>query len=194
MSVVPADAEMYPKGEYSTYVVEEHLSNGMEGASRPSHFRGVTTIVAKLFNIVQPTHAVFGAKDFQQAAVVRRMAADLNFPLQIIVAPTFRESDGLAMSSRNQYLAGDLREQATILWRAIQTTREWLAKGKKPRNSTVLKNKIKKLVQKVPAARLDYVEFFEPASLTPARTVQPGVHMALAVFVGKTRLIDNALL
>src|SRR5271155_2459629 len=119
----PSDSEMYPnksENKFSTYVVEEKLSRTMEGASRPAHFRGVTTIVAKLFNIVLPDVAVFGQKDFQQTAIIKRMVADLNFPMRIIVAPTLREKDGLAMSSRNKYLAGDLRRQATILWRAIQ--------------------------------------------------------------------------
>src|SRR5579859_1024520 len=113
----PSDQEMYPgrsDGGYSTYVYEEQLSRGMEGASRPTHFRGVTTVVAKLFNIVQPGLAVFGAKDFQQAAIVKRMVQDLNFPLKIVVAPTHREKDGLAMSSRNKYLSPAEREQATI--------------------------------------------------------------------------------
>ena len=102
----------------------------MEGASRPTHFRGVTTVVAKLFNIVLPDVAVFGAKDWQQAAIIKRMVADLNFPVKIIVAPTLRERDGLAMSSRNKYLAGDLRRQATVLWRAIQMARAAVKKSK----------------------------------------------------------------
>ena len=111
----PTDTEMYPKEPttgYSTYVSEEALSTGMEGASRPTHFRGVTTVVAKLFNIVLPDWAVFGAKDYQQAAVIGRMIRDLNFPVRLMVAPTYRETDGLAMSSRNKYLEGDLRKQA----------------------------------------------------------------------------------
>src|ERR1700744_260544 len=123
----PHDKEMYPDrsdvpSAYSTYVVEEKLSKPMEGVSRPTHFRGVTTIVAKLFNIVQPDVAVFGQKDFQQAAVITRMVRDLNFPLRVIVAPTVREKDGLAMSSRNKYLEGDLRRQAITLRRAIDAT------------------------------------------------------------------------
>src|SRR5208337_4542150 len=108
---------------FGTYVVEEKLSQSMEGVTRPTHFRGVTTVVAKLFNLVQPDVAVFGQKDFQQAAIIKRMVADLNFPVKIIVAPTIREPDGLAMSSRNKYLTGDLRSQATVLWCAIQMAR-----------------------------------------------------------------------
>jgi pantoate--beta-alanine ligase len=177
----------------STYVVEESLSQTMEGASRPTHFRGVTTVVAKLFNCVFPDVAVFGAKDWQQAAIVKRMVADLNFPVRIIVAPTVRERDGLAMSSRNKYLTGDLRRQATVLWCCLQVARATV-KRSKTFPAAKLKTAVKKLVACEPEARLDYVEFFEPDTLTPVATVKRGTHMALAVFVGKTRLIDNARL
>jgi pantoate--beta-alanine ligase len=178
---------------FSTYVVEEKLSQTMEGASRPAHFRGVTTVVAKLFNLVQPSVAVFGQKDFQQAVIIKRMVRDLNFPVNIIVAPTLRERDGLAMSSRNKYLVGDLRRQATVLWRAIQTTQAILKKSKSV-SATKLKVDLKKLIKSEPDARLDYVEFFEPDTLSPVSNVTRGTHMALAVFIGKTRLIDNAKL
>jgi pantoate--beta-alanine ligase len=193
----PQDEEMYPKERgdaFSTFVAEEALSQGMEGRSRPTHFRGVTTVVAKLFNIVQPQIAIFGAKDFQQAAIVRRMVRDLNFPLRIIVAPTHREADGLAMSSRNKYLAGDLRRQAVVLWRTIQMARAWTAQGAKPLPANRLKAQLKRLIEREPAARVDYIEFFEPETMTPTSSVKPGIHMALAVFIGKTRLIDNARL
>ncbi len=192
----PSDEEMYPnKSEngFSTYIVEEKLSRTMEGASRPTHFRGVTTVVAKLFNIVLPDVAVFGQKDFQQAAVIKRMVADLNFPLQIIVAPTLRERDGLAMSSRNKYLAGDLRRQATVLWCAIQTAKFAVQKSKTV-SAADLKSDLKKLVEIEPDAKLDYVEFFNPETLQRVAQVKRGTHMALAVFVGKTRLIDNTRL
>ncbi len=165
----------------------------MEGASRPAHFRGVTTVVAKLFNLVQPDVAVFGQKDFQQAAIIRRMVADLNFPVKIIVAPTLRERDGLAMSSRNKYLTGDLRSQATVLWCAIQLARATVKKTRRfP--AAKLKAAVKKLVECEPDAKLDYVEFFKPETLSPVANVTPGTQMALAVFIGKTRLIDNAQL
>jgi pantoate--beta-alanine ligase len=193
----PDNKEIYPgndKGQFSTFVTEEKLSRGMEGASRPTHFRGVTTIVAKLFNIVLPTVAVFGAKDYQQAAVVKRMVRDLNFPLKIDVAPIFREADGLAMSSRNKYLEGDLRRQAVVLSRAIQQVQSAISKSSRPLHSTKLKAELKRFVEREPAARLDYVEFFDPETLTPVRRVGPGTHMAIAVFVGKTRLIDNSRL
>ena len=201
----PDDAEMYPRwGEaadkpargdarptgYSTYVIEEKLGRVMEGAARPVHFRGVTTVVAKLFNLVQPDVAVFGQKDFQQAAVVKRMVGDLNFPVKIVVAPTRREPDGLAMSSRNKYLAGDLRRQARVLWRAMQAAQA-AVKQSNSVPAAKLKANLKKLIESEPAARLDYVEFFEPETLAPVAQVTRGAQMALAVFVGKTRLIDN---
>ncbi len=188
---VPNDKEMYPEG-FSTYVSEEQLSKGMEGAARPTHFRGVTTIVAKLFNIVSPQIAVFGAKDFQQAAVVQRMARDLNWPIRIIVAPTARENDGLAMSSRNAYLSPQQREQAIILRQALIFARKAVKAA--PISAPELKDEVRRIVSTQSLARLDYVEFFDPQSLQPSETVAPGTQMALAVFFGKTRLIDNATL
>jgi pantoate--beta-alanine ligase len=210
----PSDGEMYPRwGEslsspdskkdlgstesrptgFSTYVVEKNLSRVMEGAARPTHFRGVTTVVAKLFNLVLPDAAVFGQKDFQQAAIIKRMVADLNFPVKIIVAPTLREADGLAMSSRNKYLTGDLRRQATVLWSAIQMARAAI-KRSKAFPAAELQTAVNKLIECEPDVKLDYVEFFDPGSLSPVSSVKRGVQMALAVFVGKTRLIDHARL
>jgi pantoate--beta-alanine ligase len=211
----PTDAEMYPGGSgmgvppvcsrpkltgetpvplrFSTYVVEEKLSQAMEGVARPTHFRGVTTVVAKLFNLVLPDVVVFGQKDFQQAAIIRRMVADLNFPVKIIVAPTLREVDGLAMSSRNKYLVGDLRQQALVLWRAIQAA-ETAVKKSKFVPAAKLRAGLKTLIESEPDTRLDYVEFFEPETLLPVSKVTRGTQMALAAFVGKTRLIDNAKL
>jgi pantoate--beta-alanine ligase len=200
----PNDTEMYPSRQnrqsaignrqsFSTYVVEEKLSRVMEGASRPTHFRGVTTIVAKLFNLVLPDVAVFGQKDFQQAAIIKRMTTNLNFPVQIVVAPTRREADGLAMSSRNKYLVGNLRQQATILWRAIQTAQAAVKKSKTV-SAIKLKANLKTLIEREPDAKLDYVEFFDPENLSPVKNVMRGTQIALAVFIGKTRLIDNAKL
>lgn len=192
---LPSDAEMYPgrdAGGYSTYVVEEKLSQGMEGGARPTHFRGVTTVVAKLFNLVLPDVAVFGAKDWQQAAVVRRMTRDLNFPLKLVVASTRREQDGLAMSSRNKYLSVEERPQATILWRALKLAKEVVTNSRTPNYADVLKSELAALIATQPAARLDYLEFFDGETLQPATAVTRGTHMALAVFIGKTRLIDNA--
>ncbi len=193
----PADADMYPRppgAEYSTYVVEETLSRGMEGASRPTHFRGVTTVVAKLFNLVLPDVALFGAKDYQQAAVVRRMVRDLNFPVRIVVAPTVREPDGLALSSRNQYLDAATRPQAAILWRALEAVRHRVRRARRGLPAARLTRLVRELVATCPAARLDYVAFFDPETLQPVRTVRRGAHMALAVWLGTTRLIDNARL
>jgi pantoate--beta-alanine ligase len=193
----PDDRQMYAgktAGRYSTYVVEESLSQAMEGASRPAHFRGVTTVVAKLFNLVLPDVAVFGAKDFQQAAVIGRMVQDLNFPVKVVVAPTLREPDGLAMSSRNRYLEGDLRRQATVLWRAIQAARAAARNAAQPLPAAKLRTALRTLIERERETRLDYVEFFDPDTLRPAAKVRPGLQLALAVFVGRTRLIDNARL
>jgi pantoate--beta-alanine ligase len=191
----PGDAEMYPgksEGRYSTYVAEEILSHSMEGAARPTHFRGVTTVVAKLFNLVLPDVAVFGQKDFQQAAIIKRMTTDLNFPVKIIVAPTLRERDGLAMSSRNKYLDLEQRSQATILFHALQAAQA--AVKQKPISAARLKTDLNEFLTATPLAKLDYVEFFDPETLVPVARVKRGAHMALAVYFGKTRLIDNAKL
>jgi pantoate--beta-alanine ligase len=195
---LPSDAAMYPgrsQGEYSTYVVEELLSRGLEGVSRPTHFRGVTTVVTKLFNLVLPEVAVFGAKDWQQAAVVRRMVADLNLPVRVVVAPTVREPDGLAMSSRNAYLSASERPQARALWEAIREARRQVARAGPCGVATVgLRRRLVRGVERHPAARVDYVEFFDPRTLAPAARVRRGTHLGLAVRVGTTRLIDNARL
>jgi pantoate--beta-alanine ligase len=191
----PVDAEMYHRkavGKYSTYIVEEKLSRTMEGAARPTHFRGVTTVVAKLFNLVLPDTAVFGQKDFQQAAIIKRMVADLNFPVRIVVAPTLRERDGLAMSSRNKFLDAEQRAQAVILFHALQAAKKSVAK--KIISAVKLKHDLQQFITATPLARLDYVEFFDPETLEPLKRVKPGTHMALAVFFNKTRLIDNTRL
>jgi pantoate--beta-alanine ligase len=206
----PTDAEMYPQKVgssrcddrtaqravpttgFSTYIVEERLAQCMEGAARPTHFRGVTTVVAKLFNLVLPDVAVFGAKDWQQAAIVKRMTRDLNFPVKIIVAPTVRASDGLALSSRNQYLDAAQRAQAVILHRTLQRARAAVRQMSVP--AARLKIELKKFVASAPLARLDYLEVFDPETLTPVGTAKRGMQLALAVFLGPTRLIDNGRL
>jgi pantoate--beta-alanine ligase len=185
---IPDNRQIYPSG-FTTYVTEEVLSQGMEGAARPTHFKGVTTIVAKLFQIVLPNVAVFGAKDFQQAAVVTRMARDLNFPIKIIVSPTLREADGLAMSSRNKYLSPQERRHATVLWRAIQYAKAQVGK----QSGENLRKELRRMIASEPDARLDYLEFFDPTTLQPTQP-KKGAQLALAVFIGKTRLIDNAKL
>lgn len=192
----PSDADMYPgkaAGDYSTYVSEEKLSRAMEGASRPTHFRGVTTVVAKLFNLVQPEVAVFGAKDWQQAAIIRRMVQDLNQPVKIVVAPTLRERDGLAMSSRNKNLSAEERAQADVLGRALKLARQTV-REQRSLPASQLRSAIKRLFKQAPLARLDYVEFFHPETLKPVRQVTRGTHMALAAFFSRARLIDNGRL
>ncbi len=193
----PHSKEMYPATEgqaFSTYVVEEQLSRGMEGASRPTHFRGVTTIVAKLFNIVDPDVAVFGEKDFQQAAVVRRMVRDLNFRVRLVVAPTVREGDGLALSSRNHYLSAAERPQAVVLRRIIQTARRLVQSSRTGWTAGDLHKDLVQELKRYPAAQLDYIAFFDPNTLQPVHRVRRGTHLALAVRVGQTRLIDNGRL
>jgi pantoate--beta-alanine ligase len=194
----PSDKEMYPRAAsprhavaatFSTYVVEDRLTQRMEGLSRPTHFRGVTTVVAKLFNIVRPAVAVFGQKDFQQAVVVKRMVADLNFSVKIVVGPTVREPDGLALSSRNKYLDAHQRPQATILRQAILRAQARVRQSSV--SSARLAADMKKFIASAQLARLDYVEFFDPRTLEPIKQVKRGTHMALAVFFGETRLIDN---
>jgi pantoate--beta-alanine ligase len=199
----PTDAAMYPGGldgrkstpiAFSTFVAEETLSRGMEGRSRPTHFRGVATVLAKLFNILIPDVAVFGAKDFQQAAVVRRMVRDLNFPVKIIVSPTVREADGVAMSSRNRYLEGDRRTQARALSQALRQAQQLVRRRGRAVPASSLKKQLQDFIELHPAARVDYIEFFDPKTLQRLTQVRSGAHMALAVFIGQTRLIDNGRL
>jgi len=187
----PADGEIYPPG-YSTYVVEERLSRGLCGASRPGHFRGVATVVAKLFNLVLPEVAVFGSKDYQQARVIERMARDLNFPVEILVAPTVRETDGLAMSSRNKYLSPQQPAQALCLFRALEKAREMTGGGERSLEKIVAA--MKTLIEAEPEARLDYIEARDAANLEPMTVLDRPTVIALAVFIGSVRLIDNAVL
>jgi pantoate--beta-alanine ligase len=193
---VPDGEQMYPSTNttFSTWVVEESVSKGMEGTSRPTHFRGVTTIVAKLFNLVLPDVAIFGAKDYQQAAVIQKMVQDLNFSVKIVVAPTVREKDNLAMSSRNKYLSPEERAQAPVIYRAIQKAKETLKKTPGSVSAAKLKEELTHFIEMQPAAKVDYIQFFDPLSLDPLEDLRPGCHMAVAVNVGKTRLIDNALI
>lgn len=193
---VPDSEQMYPStnSTFSSYVIEEQVSRGMEGSARPEHFKGVTTIVAKLFNIVLPDVAVFGAKDFQQAAVIQKMVQDLNFPIKVVVAQTLREKDNLAMSSRNKFLTPEERSQAPILNKAILKAKETLKKTPGVIKAEDLKKQLTEFIHSQPAARVDYIEFFDPLSLEAMPELRPGCHMALAVYIGKTRLIDNALI
>jgi pantoate--beta-alanine ligase len=180
----PLVKEMYP--DRSTFVEETSLSSTLEGKSRPGHFRGVCTVVAKLFNILSPEAAVFGEKDFQQLAIVRRMVRDLNFKIDIIAVPTVREADGLACSSRNQYLNADERKQATVLHKALLAAAN--ADKKSARDVVAAARNV---IREAPLARIDYVELVDAETLRPVETVGSSSLLALAVFFGKTRLIDN---
>jgi len=187
----PAPEEMYRPGA-ETCVVQERLAKMLEGATRPTHFQGVLTVVLKLFNIAAPHVAYFGQKDYQQTVVIRRMAADLDVPVDVSVVPTVRENDGLAMSSRNRYLAPDERRQAACICEALKQCRERFAAGE--RSAEKLKAVMRRRIDKEPSARLDYVEIAKPETLEPAGTVEPGDVALVAAFIGETRLIDNAIL
>src|SRR6202011_3998150 len=177
----PSATEMYPENR-SVFVEENSLSNVLEGKSRPGHFRGVGTVVAKLFNILQPDAAVFGEKDFQQLAIIRRMVRDLNYKIEIIAVPTVREADGLACSSRNAYLSAEERKQAAVLRKALLAAKD---SGKKPAKEIV--DLAQWIISEAPLARIDYVELAEAATLQPIESVKSSSLLALAVFFGKTR-------
>ena len=181
----PSVAEMYAD-DRSVFVEESSLSNTLEGKSRPGHFRGVCTVVAKLFNILSADAALFGEKDFQQLVIVRRMVRDLNFKTGIIAVPTLREEDGLACSSRNQYLSLEERKQATVLHKALRAAAN--AGNKSAREIVDL---VSKVIGEAPLARIDYVELVDTETLQQVETIRPNSLLALAVFFGKTRLIDN---
>jgi pantoate--beta-alanine ligase len=183
----PAANEVYAT-DRSTFVEETSLSGTLEGKSRPGHFRGVCTVVAKLFNILAPDAAVFGQKDFQQLAVIRRMVRDLNFKIDIIAVPTVREEDGLACSSRNQYLNPEERKQAAVLHKALMAAKDV---GRKSNDVVALAEKV---IKEAPLARIDYVQIADAETLKPVETVGPNSVLLLAVFFGKTRLIDNTRL
>ena len=187
----PEANALYPP-DFSTTVEETALSVGLCGASRPGHFRGVTTIVAKLFNCVLPDVAVFGQKDAQQASVIRRMARDLDFPVEIIVAPIVREADGLAMSSRNRFLTGSLRQDALCLRRALDEVERAYAAG--VRGADALQEAMEAVIRRVPSAAIDYIAIVDEHTLAPVAVVSGPVLVALAVKVGATRLIDNTVL
>jgi pantoate--beta-alanine ligase len=187
----PSVAEMYPAGAV-TWVTVEALSDKLDGRSRPGHFRGVTTVVAKLFNIVEPDASFFGQKDAAQVAIIRRMVRDLNFPVEIVTCPIVREADGLAMSSRNAYLDVQQRKQALVLHRALMQVKRLWESGE--RNAEKLKRTGRAEVAGEESVRLDYLEIVEPASLDPVQEAKAGTLVAVAAFLGTTRLIDNILL
>jgi pantoate--beta-alanine ligase len=188
---VPSDDQMYSP-EFNTWVDVEKVSERLEGASRPGHFRGVATVVAKLFNIVQPTKAYFGQKDAQQLVVIKRMVADLNMTIEIVVVPTVRESDGLAMSSRNIYLGPEERKAAKILFRALTLARQLKLGGEK--DAGKIRRQMTSLIQKEPLAKTDYVSIVDAETLEELDLIDHRVLVTLALRIGKTRLIDNMYL
>ena len=191
MVFYPTATDMYLP-DHSVYVVEESLTSGLCGASRPTHFRGVATVVAKLFNLALPQVAVFGEKDAQQLRVIKRMVRDLNFPVSIVPGPIVREPDGLAMSSRNVFLSTEERAQALCLRRALDRAEELFRQGER-KTAELLRN-MQEVMAQCPAARIDYIECVDDESLKPVTEIGKPCLIAMAVFVGKTRLIDNTVL
>lgn len=188
---MPGAEEMYPEG-FSSWVEVEKVTQRLEGAFRPGHFRGVAMVVCKLFNIVQPTRAYFGQKDAQQLIVIKRMVSDLNMNLEIVAVPTVREHDGLALSSRNTYLSPDERRAALILWKALSLARESWQKGEK--NAQRLRQEMTSLIQSEPLAKIDYVSIADPDSLEELAEIERWALVSMAVRIGRTRLIDNITL
>jgi pantoate--beta-alanine ligase len=187
----PTAESMYPQG-YQTWVEVETITRPLEGARRPAHFNGVTTIVAKLFNAVQPHRAYFGQKDAQQAAVIRQMTRDLNFPIEIVVCPIVRETDGLAMSSRNVYLEPEQRKAATVLYRSLTAARNAYETGE--REAEKLRQIMKDMLAAEPLAQMQYVSCADYDTLEELERVTGKALLSMAVFLGKTRLIDNFVL
>jgi pantoate--beta-alanine ligase len=188
---VPEVPSLYPPG-YQTWVNVEEMTKPLEGAIRTTHFRGVTTIVLKLFNIVQPDVACFGAKDFQQQSIIRRMVFDLDLPVEIVVCPTIREPDGLALSSRNVYLSKKERSVALSLSQSLKLAQERLLSGE--RDVTVITQAMRTLLESHPEVKIDYVTIADPDSLVELSVAQPAMVALIAARVGNTRLIDNQML
>jgi len=193
IAFVPSEKEMYPLANgFSSWIDVGSITQRLEGASRPGHFRGVTTICAKLFNITQPTRAYFGQKDAQQAVVIKKMVSDLNMNLEIIVVPTVRENDGLAMSSRNIYLNAEERQAAIVLFKALSLARHLWQSGEKDANK--IRHQMTSLIQKEPLARIDYVSIADANTLEELDVIDRPALASLAITIGKTRLIDNIIL
>ena len=182
---------MYPDG-YDTWVTVENLTKPLEGDSRPTHFRGVTTVVTKLFNIIRPTNAYFGQKDAQQALVIKKMAGDLNMNLKIIIGPTIREPDGLAMSSRNVYLNAEQRKAAPILYQSLQVAKKLFTNGEK--DAATILAKMSLMIQKEPLANIDYISISDTETLAELKAIDQSALVSMAVKFGNTRLIDNIIL
>jgi len=187
----PDAADVYPKG-YKTYVIVEQLSDVLCGKFRPGHFKGVATIVTKLFNIVQPDIAYFGQKDAQQAVIIQQMVKDLNMSLKIKVLPIIREPDGLAMSSRNAYLSEQERKDAAVLHQALRKAQDLIKRGTTNPSKIILA--MRRIIRRKESARIQYIEIVDPDELKPVKKIKDRVLIALAVYVGKTRLIDNLII
>lgn len=186
----PTPLQMY-QPDHTVYVVENHLAAGLCGSSRPIHFRGVLTVVAKLFNLVQPDLSVFGEKDAQQLRVIERMVRDLNIPVKIVRGPIVREPDGLAMSSRNKYLKAAQRDQALCLRRALDLAESMARCGE--RRAAVVRTAMEQLITSMPDATVDYIAFVDDETLVPVEALRGALLVALAVRIGSTRLIDNTV-
>jgi len=187
---MPSVQEMYPPG-FVIYVDVERLTDNLCGASRPGHFRGVTTVVTKLFNIMKPHVAIFGQKDAQQAIIIRRMTEDLNIDTDIVIAPTVREPDGLAMSSRNAYLTETERREAPVLYRSLQKARDLVAAGQ--RGTTDIIETMTAMIDEMSTAHIDYINIVDMATLEPMERIEQSGLIAVAVWFGKARLIDNTI-
>jgi pantoate--beta-alanine ligase len=188
---MPAAGEIYPP-DFDSWVEVGRIAERLEGVSRPGHFRGVATVVAKLFNIVQPDRAYFGQKDAQQLAVIKRMVTDLDMNLEVIAVPTVREPDGLAMSSRNTYLNPEERKAAVVLYEALTLAQELFSGGE--RDAPAIRRQMTELIQKQPLAEIDYISIADADTLDELDEVKPPALVSLAVKIGKTRLIDNIVL
>ena len=191
VAFIPSKAEIYPP-HFSSRLDVGNITQRLEGVSRPGHFNGVSTIVVKLFNIVQPTRAYFGQKDAQQAIVIRKMVADLNMNLKVITLPTVREPDGLAMSSRNNYLNPRERKSAVILYQSLTLARKLWQQGEN--DAEYLRNEMVRLIRKEPLVAIDYVSIADPETLDELEEIKPPALVSLAVKIGETRLIDNVVL
>lgn len=187
----PDDREIYPSG-YMTWVTVDRITSVLCGDSRPGHFRGVTTICSKLFNIVKPHFAVFGQKDAQQVVVIKKMVKDLNFDLDIVIGPIVRESDGIAMSSRNRHLSSEERKDAQALYQSLKIAESMIQGGKN--RGDKIKAEMQRFIKEKGHTRIDYIDVVDPETLEPLTIIKDKVLIALAVFVGKTRLIDNIII
>ena len=188
---MPMPSDMYPP-DFNTWVDVQQVTQRLEGAARPGHFRGVATIVAKLFNIVQPTRAYFGQKDAQQCIVIRKMVRDLAMPLEIVIEPTVREPDGLAMSSRNVYLSPEMRQQATVLYRSLQLAERLWQQGE--RDAVKIRAVMTAMIQQQPLAQIEYIDIADTDTLAELSTIGQTALISMVVRFGTTRLLDNIIL